>query len=90
MAKNHQLAKRDAKFEEMTPLEKYQQCETRKSPLSEPGFFNQWLFYFIDKVVNNSQHQTFDFDLLYKQEEQLTYDSNFPKFQEFLKTQNPG
>lgn len=78
-------ASRKENFEEMTPLEKYNQSITKNLPLSEPGFFNQWLFYFIDKVINNSQKQNFDFDLLYDQEKQLTYDANFPKFKTFMK-----
>jgi hypothetical protein len=59
--------------EELTPLEKFQRGIHRSEILSEPGFFNQWLFYFMDKVIDNSQKESFDFHLLYQEELALNY-----------------
>ena len=71
-------------MDELSPLEKFNKSIGKDESLFVNGFFPNWLFTYVAKIVDKSKDSPFDFDKLHKTHDEISYDYNYPKFKEFL------
>lgn len=72
-------------YQELSPVETFKQTQPQNAYFFEKGFFNYWLYNFINKAINIGQTKSFDFDMLYRPPDDLNYEQVYPKFVEFYK-----
>jgi hypothetical protein len=61
-------------------LNKYESSENRHKPYIEDGCWNAFFFSYMTKLVNLALKRPFDFELMYKPEEDLDLDYIHARF----------